>query len=250
MPVKRPHQLSRDALLAIVAGVQGRMYLDLDTQGREFWNPGKEWSGADICMEIQNLLHQHGLVPGDDENHNAPQNTASDDAAESQLIICLDGGLVQDVYTSLPHIRVTIVDWDVADALSDDPKVFEAKTQAGSIRAFAREAAVTPIGDASGSDLEAVITAAREQGFLSEHVQLRVPQTADAPENAFAALVAEAMARGLSCEDLDNAVHDAVGGLATNVNNAGLEAQIEFLVQRLGAAETRRLLEACSADKP
>jgi hypothetical protein len=159
MPVKRPHQLSRDALLAIVAGVQERMYLDLDAEGREFWNPAKEWSGADICMEIQSLLHQHGLVPGDDENY-SPRQTAAND---------VDG---------------------------------------------------------------------------------RVPQTADAPENTLAALVAEAMAQGLSCEDLDNAVHDAVGGLATNVNNAGLEAQIEFLVLRLGAAETRRLLEACSADKP
>jgi len=245
MPVKLPQQLSRDALLAIVAGVQGRMYLDLNAAGREYWNPGKEWSGADVCMEIQYLLHQHGLVPGDEEDCVVPP---ANDAGE-QLIICLDGGFVQDVYSSLPAIQVAIVDWDVADAFPDDPKVLEAETQHGQVRAAVREADVTPLSEASDTDLEAVIVAAREQGFLGDSVQLRDPHPAADAEIGTAALVAEATARGLSPEDLDEAVHDAVGGLAASLNNDGLDAQIEFLVQRFGAAETRKLLENCAADR-
>lgn len=50
MPGKLPHELSREALLAIVAGVQERMYLERNPEGREFWNPDKEWSGADLGM--------------------------------------------------------------------------------------------------------------------------------------------------------------------------------------------------------
>jgi hypothetical protein len=246
MSVKLPQQLSRDALLAIVAGVQERMYLDLDDEGCEYWNPDKEWSGADICMEIQDLLHQHGLVPGDEEEYVPPP---ADDASE-QLIICLDGGFVQDVYSSLPDMRVVVVDWDVADALPDDPKVLTAETPHGEVHAAVREADVIPIGEAVGTDLEAVIVAAREQDFLSADVPLRVPPTADLPENALAVLVTEATTQGVSSEDLDEAVHDAVSGLATKLNNDGLEAQIEFLMQRLGADETRRLLGACLVDKP
>jgi hypothetical protein len=152
------------------------MYLDLGGEGREFWNPEKSWSGADICMEIEDLLHQHGLVPGDEEEYVPPP---ADDASE-QLIICLDGGLVQDVYSSLPTLHVVIVDWDVADTIIDwsrqkeDPKLLTVKTQHGEVHAALREADVTPIGETVGTDLEAVIIAAREQDFLSADVPLRV----------------------------------------------------------------------------
>jgi len=61
-----PRELSRQALVEIVSGVQALLYLDLQGE-REFWNPGKEWSGADVCFAVQDLLHQHGLVPGDEE---------------------------------------------------------------------------------------------------------------------------------------------------------------------------------------
>ena len=62
-----PQELSRDVLVGIVSRVQGRLYLDLDEHGTEFWNPGKEWSCCDVCQDVQGMLHEHGLVPGDEQ---------------------------------------------------------------------------------------------------------------------------------------------------------------------------------------
>jgi hypothetical protein len=66
-PVKTPHDLSRAALVEIAATIQGRMYLDLGDDGCEFWNPGKQWSCADVCMDMQEILSGYGLVPGEDQ---------------------------------------------------------------------------------------------------------------------------------------------------------------------------------------
>lgn len=145
MSVKLPHQLSRDALLAIVADVQERMYLDLDAQGREFWNPGKQWSGADVCQDIQDVLHQHGMVPGEEQD-------------------CM-------------------------------------------------------------------------------------PTTTESPLTSAAELVAWAQSQGLNPEDLDDKIHDHVAVAASNLNNRGLSAQIEFLVGQFGAVETRKLLTEVISDK-
>ena len=58
--------LTREALVELVSGIQARLYLDIDSTGREFWNPAKEWSCCDVCQDVQDLLHHHGLVPGDE----------------------------------------------------------------------------------------------------------------------------------------------------------------------------------------
>ncbi len=52
--------------MEFVSGIQARLYLDTDGTGREFWNPGKEWNCWDVCQDSQDLLHRHGLVPGDE----------------------------------------------------------------------------------------------------------------------------------------------------------------------------------------
>jgi hypothetical protein len=66
-PVQTAHNLSRDVLVEIVARIQGRMYVDLDESGCEFWNPGKQWSCSDLCQDVQDILHRYSLVPGDDQ---------------------------------------------------------------------------------------------------------------------------------------------------------------------------------------
>ena len=63
-----------------------------------------------------------------------------------------------------------------------------------------------------------------------------------------ARLVQEAEELGITPEDLDEAVHDTAGALASAMNNDGLEEQITFLVERLGVDETRRLLAETTAD--
>ena len=61
-----PHELSRKALVEIVANIQTLLYLDIQ-QDRGTWNPAKEWSGANICDSIRDLLDRHGLVPVDEQ---------------------------------------------------------------------------------------------------------------------------------------------------------------------------------------
>jgi hypothetical protein len=139
-----PNQLSREALEGIVANVQGLLYLDLDRSGREFWNPAKEWSGADLCDDIQNVLNQYGLVPAEEQE-------------------------------------------------------------------------CTP------------------------------PATASAPSSA-AELAAWAQSQGLAAEDLDDEIHDQASAVASDTNNRGLAAQIEFLVQHVGIESTRELLSELTSD--
>ena len=66
-PVQTAHNLSRDVLVEIVSRIQGCMHLDVDESGREFWNPGKQWSCCDLCQDVQDILHRFGLVPGDEQ---------------------------------------------------------------------------------------------------------------------------------------------------------------------------------------
>lgn len=66
VPMARAEDLSREALVEIVSGIQMRLYLDMDGAGREFWNPKKARNCCDVCQDVQNLLCHHGLVPGDE----------------------------------------------------------------------------------------------------------------------------------------------------------------------------------------
>lgn len=56
-------------------------------------------------------------------------------------------------------------------------------------------------------------------------------------------LVVLATRRRVSPEQLDDQVHDAASEQAAEINNDGLDAQIEYLLARLGAKEVRRRIE-------
>ena len=64
--LKSAEALSREALVEIVSGIQARLYLHMDGTEREFWNPGRERSCWVVCRDVQDLLHRHGLVPGEE----------------------------------------------------------------------------------------------------------------------------------------------------------------------------------------
>jgi hypothetical protein len=143
--LKSAESLPREALVEIVARVQSLLYLDMDGQGREYWNPVKDWSGWDVCHAIQESLGQHGLAPEVEQEY----------------------------------------------AQSQEPS----------------------------------------------------------PGASLKELVAWAQSQGLSPEDLDDEIHDHAGVIAANLNNRGLSAQIEFVVQQLGSAAARELLTELVSDK-
>jgi hypothetical protein len=55
-------------------------------------------------------------------------------------------------------------------------------------------------------------------------------------------LAADAHCRGVLPEQLDELVHDAKGSEAAAINNEGLDAQVEYLIEHLGAATVRDTL--------
>ena len=60
--MRRPQELSRDALVQIVEAVQQSLYLDV-RQGVLAWNPAKSWEAPDVLMELAGVLAQHDLAP-------------------------------------------------------------------------------------------------------------------------------------------------------------------------------------------
>ena len=57
-----------------------------------------------------------------------------------------------------------------------------------------------------------------------------------------AELIEQALNEGIAPEDLDEDVHEAAASMAANINNAGLDEQISFLVERRGEQEVERLI--------
>jgi hypothetical protein len=87
--------LDREQLAEIVKSIQAFLYLDLDRQGTEDWNPDKQWSGADVCEHVAGLLGQHELVP---------ERSQSADGAQYVLYHIDTERLVSaDVYPSYPQ---------------------------------------------------------------------------------------------------------------------------------------------------
>ncbi len=79
-----------------------------------------------------------------------------------EVVICVSGGLVQDVFSSDSDIDVTIVDWDCQ---SDDEGAVEIPGQR-----FPQHAVVTrldpqPLSRLAGSDVEAAIEASESAGL-------------------------------------------------------------------------------------
>jgi len=63
-------------------------------------------------------------------------------------------------------------------------------------------------------------------------------------------LVDKAEAAGLDPEDLDELVHDLTASVAADVNNGGLEDQIRYLVDGIGAQHAERHLDELFESQP
>lgn len=82
-------------------------------------------------------------------------------------------------------------------------------------------------------------------GVDSWIMTLVLPGEFRAPE----ALLAYARKKNLEPEDLDELVHDAASQPASNVNNDGLEGQINFLIHAWGSEETLSKLKEVAEEK-
>jgi len=85
-----------------------------------------------------------------------------------QVIINLNGGLVQDVFCSVPGIQVLVVDWDAEGACPGDPGIVDVPLPDGPCRACVTDFPVAPLSEVAGTDVEAAIDAASQQGVLCD----------------------------------------------------------------------------------
>jgi hypothetical protein len=80
-------------------------------------------------------------------------------------------------------------------------------------------------------------------------LQPEAAATADDSDTLAERLADKADASGLKAEDLDEVVHDLAASVAADVNNAGLEGQIRYLLAGLGAQHTERQLDELIAER-
>ena len=59
-------------------------------------------------------------------------------------------------------------------------------------------------------------------------------------------LLALAQQHGINSDDLDDIVHELISEQATQINNGGLEAQLSYLIDAIGPAQARAMLDADS----
>jgi hypothetical protein len=91
-------------------------------------------------------------------------------------------------------------------------------------------------GDAAGRDWDGCLTTGVSGGWS---LQATAPDHAAVVER----LTSKAESAGLEPEDLDEMTHELASSVAADINNGGLERQIEYLVEGLGAQYAERQLD-------
>jgi hypothetical protein len=85
-----------------------------------------------------------------------------------QVIINLHGGLVQDVFCSVPDVQVLVVDWDVEGSFPGEPGVVDVPLATGPCQACVSDFAVASLNELVGTDVEVAVDAAIQQGVLCD----------------------------------------------------------------------------------
>ncbi|HEY3965149.1 MAG TPA: hypothetical protein VGM05_11410 [Planctomycetaceae bacterium] len=83
-----------------------------------------------------------------------------------QIVLNVHGGIVQDVFASIPELHVVIVDWDTEGL--DSPALVDLSFGGHRCSASVVEIPPEPLEELAGSDVERAIDAACEQGVLCE----------------------------------------------------------------------------------
>jgi hypothetical protein len=66
---------------------------------------------------------------------------------QPQLVINLNGGLVRDVFCSVPNLQVLVVDWDVGDSFPGEPGIVDVALHESTRAAHVRD---MPVESLSG----------------------------------------------------------------------------------------------------
>ena len=85
-----------------------------------------------------------------------------------RVIVSVHGGLVQDVFCSVPGVRVLIVDWDVDGSFPGEPGIVDVPLVTGRCQACVTDTAAESLDGLSGTDVEAAINASYQQGVLDD----------------------------------------------------------------------------------
>jgi hypothetical protein len=93
-----------------------------------------------------------------------------------QLVINLSGGVIRDVFCSVPGIQVLVVDWDIAMSVPGEPGIVNVPVGSDFELACVTDLAIEPLAQLAGTDTEAAIDAAYEQGVLCDNNELEASQ--------------------------------------------------------------------------
>ncbi len=94
------------------------------------------------------------------------------------LVLNLSGGVIRQAFCALPGMQVLVVDWDIASAVPGEPGLVNVMVGHSCELACVTELAVDPLSQLAGSDTEAAIDAAYEQGVLCDEHELEASQAA------------------------------------------------------------------------
>ena len=88
--------LSYNDLQRIVESIQAFLYIDQEDDGRQIWDPDKQWSLGDACDHVAYVLSRYDLVPEErqllaDEEHQYVLGNIDGPTfrRQRQLLLCL-----------------------------------------------------------------------------------------------------------------------------------------------------------------
>ncbi|MBI3864898.1 MAG: hypothetical protein HY290_23730 [Planctomycetia bacterium] len=85
-----------------------------------------------------------------------------------QVVLNVHGGIVQDVFASIPELQVVVVDWDTDGG--ENPAQVDLVLDGRTCSAAVIDMPHAPLEELAGSDVEQAIEAASEQGVLCDTI--------------------------------------------------------------------------------
>ncbi|MBI3860744.1 MAG: hypothetical protein HY290_02490 [Planctomycetia bacterium] len=85
-----------------------------------------------------------------------------------QVVLNVHGGIVQDVFSSIPELQVVVVDWDTGEDMN--PAQVDLVLDGRACSATVIDMPHSPLEELAGSDVEQAIDAACEQGVLYDTI--------------------------------------------------------------------------------